>query len=181
MRKTFPFLLIAIAALVSCKPGQNPLTQDCLVERAPIERFSLCLPPAWSTVTEQFGSEGSLVVKVQPETSSGTLMQIHVKKDPLQEPVGSGLTFAQRAIEITRERAPNYVAVSTEPMTLGDEETLLHIFDATPDGSSDPIRYYQFVTAHEGIAYGFTAVMDPTLSEDMRAELLRIFRSVRFM
>ncbi|MEK7137863.1 MAG: hypothetical protein AAB853_06325 [Patescibacteria group bacterium] len=182
MRKAVPFLLlIAALALVSCKPEENSLTVDCPIDRAPIERFSLCLPPDWIAATEQFGEEGSMLVRVQSASATGSLMQIHVKKDPLQERVESSLSFAQRAIEITRERAPNYVAVSTEPMTIGDDETLLHIFDASPDAKAEPIRYYQFVTTNEGIAYGFTAIMHTQITEEMWGELLQIFKSVRFM
>ncbi len=107
-------------------------------------------------------------------------MRIHVKKDPLEGPVFSSVEFAERAIAITRERAPNYKVVSTEPMMVSRKETILHIFDASQGAGGEPIRYYQFVTTHEEIAYGFTAVMSPEVTEDDRETLLGILRSVDF-
>ena len=167
----------ALILLAGCR-AKNLAT--CPVEPTPIERFSLCLTDGWHQTTERFGEGGSFVVSIQPENGTGTLMRIHVKKDPLEGPVFSSIEFAERAITITRERAPNYKVVSTEPMMVGNKETILHVFEASEEAEGDPIRYYQFVTTHEDIAYGFTSVMTRGIDADTEEALLAILRSVEF-
>jgi hypothetical protein len=182
-RLLLPIIIsLGLLTLVNCggdKPN-DALARNCAVERTVVDRFSVCLPDGWSIQTEQFGDVGSFVVMVQREEGTETLMQIHVKKDPLNEPVLSPMAFAQRGVEIARETAPNYRAISTNPITVGRKETVLHIFDASPDPKSEPIRYYQFVTTNEGIAYGFTAVMAPETDDGLRTLLVDVFTNVIF-
>lgn len=181
MRSTLKGIIIGssvVLLLAGCRP--KPLA-TCPTDPTPIERFSLCLTDGWHQTTERFGEDGSFVVAIQPENGTGALMRIHVKKDPLEGPVFSSIEFAERAIAITRERAPNYKAVSTEPMMVGDKETILHIFEASEASEGDPpVRYYQFVTTNEDLAYGFTSVMTPGIDADTEEALVTILRSVEF-
>lgn len=177
MRRTLAIAAFSLLALTACR--SKSVTMLCPEERTPVERFSLCLTDGWRQRTEQFGDAGSFVLHIQPPTSTGSLMQVHVKKDPLQEAVLSHLDFAQRAIEITRKQAPNYTPVRTEPLTIDGKKTLLHIFDASPS-EDQPVRYYQFVTTNEDIAYGFTAIMHPDADSDTQERLLGILKSVSF-
>jgi len=178
MRRTFAIALCFLA-LTACRLKKEAAL-DCPVERTPIERFSLCLADGWHHGTEKFADAGSFIVLVMPPGSTGSLLQMHVKKDPLQEAVYSDLDFAQRAVEITRSQAPNYAPVRTEPITIDSKKTLLHVFDASPSPKDEPVRYYQIVTAHGGIAYGFTSIMHPSVDEDTREQLVGILKSVNF-
>lgn len=171
--------VLCLFALTACR-SRNETASQCPVDRTPIERFSLCITDGWHHTTDQFGGAGSFVLFVQPQGSTGSLMQIHVKKDPLQEAIYSHLDFAQRAIEITRSQAPNYTPVRTEPMTINGKKTLLHVFDASPSPKDESVRYYQFVTTNEDIAYGFTAIMHPDADTDTQERLLGILKSVSF-
>ena len=185
MRSARTLLLVVaglslLPLLAGCS-GKKQKLSDCPVRPTPIERFSLCLTDGWRASTEQMGTAGSIIVSIKPANNSGTLMQIHVKKDPLQEDIGSSMEFAERAVAITRQQAPHYVAVGTEPMTIAGEQTLLHTFDATPDPKQPPVRYYQFVTTNAGIGYGFTAVISPKADADMKEVLLAILKSARFL
>ena len=183
MRSARTLLLasLSLLPLLAACSGKKQALADCPVAPTPIERFSLCLADGWHAATQPMGTAGSIIVSIAPTHSSGTLMQIHVKKDPLQEDIASSMEFAERAVAITRQQAPNYVAVGTEPMTIAGEQTLLHTFDATPDPKRPTVRYYQFVTTNAGIAYGFTAVISPSVDADTQETLLTILRSVRFL
>jgi len=176
------FAVLGLLVLLSCSGKNNdPLAQNCEVKRAQVGRFSLCLPDEWEFKQETMGEKGSFFVLIQPPASESTLMQIHIKKDPLQEPVRNTEAFAERAVQISREAAPNYKVVSTEPLLIGRKKTILHIFDSSSTEDATSTRYYQFVTIHEGIAYGFTAVIFPEAEEEMKKTLLEIFTSVRFV
>jgi hypothetical protein len=168
----------ALLLLAGC--GQK-VTVNCPVEPTSIERFSLCLTDGWTHETERFGEEGSFVVSIKANTGTGVAMRMHVKKDPLEGSVFSSIEFAERAIDITRQRAPHYKAVSTEPMMVGNKETILHIFDASESEEGEPVRYYQFVTTNDEIAYGFTAVISPNVDENGKETLLAILKSVTFV
>ena len=146
-----------------------------------MERFSLCLEDGWSHRTEQFEGQGSFIVYISDPTGTGSVMQIHVKKDPLAEKLDSDMAFAERAVEVARQTAPNYEAVTTDPIVIDTRNTLLHIFNASPDAESESVRYYQFVTTNNGIAYGFTAIMFPGANEELRTTLVDIFTNVRFI
>ena len=177
------FASLGLLVLLGCS-GKNPddaLSQNCAVERTPVGRFSLCLPDEWEYTRETMAEKGSVIVFIQSPTSEGALMQIHIKKDPLQEPVRNTKAFAERAVQLARKTAPDYKAISTDPLLIGRKKTILHIFEALPAEGADPIRYYQFVTVHEGIAYGFTAVMFPEAEEELQQTLLGIFTNVRFI
>jgi hypothetical protein len=178
MRRPCIVASLLLFALAACRSGKETRA-DCPVARTPVERFSLCLDDRWRHATDRFSAEGSFVVFLQPQGSTGSLMQIHVKKDPLQEAVTSPLDFAQQAVGITRAQAPNYAIVRTEPLTIDGKDTLLHIFDASPS-KDQLIRYYQFVTTNGDIAYGFTAVMRPDADPDTQEQLLGILKSVSF-
>ena len=69
--------------------------------------FSLCLPDGWVAVTQEFGEEGSYIVMLSDNGDKGLVMQVHVKKDALEEPVEHHLEFSERAVEIARDTAPN--------------------------------------------------------------------------
>src|SRR3989338_8237508 len=145
-------LLLGGTMLLLAACGGGTARVECPVDMTPVERFSLCLADGFHQTTEIFGEAGSFVVSIEAATGTGTLMQIYVKKDPLQDAVISSIEFSERAIAITRERAPNYKAVSTEPIMIGNRETLLHVFDASDMPESEPVRYYQFVTTNKNIA-----------------------------
>lgn len=178
MRRTLAIAAFSLLALTACR--SKSVVALCSEERTPIERFSLCLTDGWHHRSEQYGEAGSFIVLVMPPGSTGSLLQIHVKKDPLQEAVYSDLDFAQRAVEITRSQAPNYAPVRTEPLMIGSKKTLLHVFDASPSPNDEFVRYYQLVTTHGGIAYGFTAIMHPDAAPDSQERLLEILKSVSF-
>lgn len=180
MRPPLKGILIGSAVLFLLAGCRAKELAACPVEETPIERFSLCLADGWHQTTDRFGEEGSFVVSIQPEGGTGALMRIHVKKDPLEGPVFSSIEFAERAIAITRERAPNYKVVSTEPMMIGTQETILHIFEASEESGGDPVQYYQFVTTNDDIAYGFTSVMTRGIDADTEEALVTILRSVEF-
>jgi hypothetical protein len=173
---------LGLLTLVSCggEKLNDALARNCDVERTPIANFSLCLPAGWIASSQPFGDEGNIVVMISSIESEESVMQIHVKKDPLREPVRSSMAFAEQAAQIARETAPNYSAVRTEAITINAKETLLHVFDANPDPSGDPVRYYQFVTTHGNIAYGFTAVMLPEVNEEVQEALLDMLTNVQF-
>lgn len=180
MYRTSSLFLGSSTLLFLAACGGGTARVNCPVEPTPVERFSLCLANGFHQSTEAFGEAGSFIVKITADTGTGTLMQIHVKKDPLQDTIISSIEFSERAIAITRERAPNYKVVSTDPIMVGNRETLLHIFDASDTAESEPVRYYQFVTTNESIAYGFTAILSPNVDEDTREVLLGILKSVTF-
>ncbi len=182
-RILLPIIVCAsLLALTSCKekPADN-LARNCLIERTTVNDLSLCLPDGWAAATQEFGEEDSYIVMLSDNGDKGLVMQIHVKKDVLKEPVEQSLEFSQRAVEIARDTAPNYKPVSTEPVTVNGEQTILHIFEASPDPEVESIRYYQFILVHEGVAYGFTGVMAPETDEDIRKTLVDVFTNVRFV
>ena len=171
---------VSLITLGGCKGSDNdPISRNCAVERTPVEKFSVCLPDGWVVATQVFGEEKNFVVAVNDHTNA-MVMQIHVKKDALLEPVNDRMEFAERAVEIARETAPNYKAISTEPVTVNGDETILHVFDASPDGSDEAVRYYQFVTIYGGTAYGFTAVMMPGADESLQQTLVHLLTNIRF-
>ncbi len=175
---------VALLALTNCKGEPNdPVARNCATERTVVEEFSLCLLEGWVVATQEFGDQGNFVILVKDMNSEeqGAVMQIHVKKDTLQQPVQNHLEFAERAVQIARENAPNYSPISTEPITINGEETILHIFEASPNETEGSQRYYQFVTISNGAAYGFTAVMVPDANEDMLKTLVDVFTNVQFL
>ena len=183
MQKLLIPIMIAAGLLTLTACGGEPnddLARNCAVERVEIERFSLCLPNGWVAATQQFGEQGNFVVNIQDDGVLGIVMQMHVKKDPLEQPVGDKMAFARQAVEISRASAPNYEPVSTEPVTINGEETLLHIFDATPGEDAETLRYYQFVAINGGIAYGFTGVLFAGENEDLRETLVDVLTNIKF-
>jgi hypothetical protein len=183
MKRTYILTLTALSLLLTACGGtdDDPLARNCEWERTSVEQFSLCLGEGWGHRTEQFESKGSFIVYINDSTGTGSLMQIHVKKDPLEDKPDSDMAFAERAVEVARQSAPNYQAVTTDPIVIDTRNTLLHIFDASPDSESPSVRYYQFVTTNGNIAYGFTAIMLPTTNEELKSTLLGIFTNVRFL
>ena len=175
---------VSLLALTSCgKPPDDAIARNCDVERTTVEDLSFCLPDGWSAISQAMGEQSSFVVAVNDNNVHGLVMQLHVKKDLLQEPVTDEVTFAERAVEISRETAPHYKPISTNPVTVDGKETILHIFDASPD-EKDPetvVRYYQFVTTHEGYAYGLTAVFMPEADKDLEESLIEVLTSMRFV
>src|SRR3989344_5489469 len=96
---------VSLITLTGCTGSSNdPIARNCEVERTPVENFSFCLPDGWIVATQGFGEEKSFVVAVSDETQS-LVMQVHVKKDALIEPVQDDMAFAERAVEIARETA----------------------------------------------------------------------------
>ena len=187
MRRFLPTILSLSLLLTSCNgSGDDALARNCPTERTAVERFSLCLTEGWTHTTEEFGEKGNFVIVVhnqkidQGVQINQEVMRIHVKKDPLQEPIRSTMAFAEQAVEIARRTAPNYKVVKTEPVTINREESLLHIFDASPDPEKASVRYYQFVTTNEGIAYGFTAVMNTGGNEELEQTLIDILINMQF-
>ena len=181
-RILLPIIVCAsLLALTSCKEKPaDDLARNCLVERSTVKDFSLCLPDGWAAVTQEFGEEGSYIVMLSDNGDKGLVMQVHVKKDTLEEPVKQHLEFSERAVEIARDTAPNYKPVSTEPITVNGKQTILHIFEASPDEAVESIRYYQFIIVNNGAAYGFTGVMMPEANEDLQKTLIDVFTNVRF-
>lgn len=184
MHKILLPIIVAVSLLTIVGCGEKPddaLSRNCAVERTVVSRLSFCLPDGWKAMQASFGEEGNYVVNID-DGVSGSVMQIHVKKDPLSEPVRDGLAFAQRAVAIARDTAPNYSPISTEPMTISGEETILHVFDASPSGEEgDTVRYYQYVIVNGGIAYGLTAVPSAGGNEDLQKSLEDVFTTVRFI
>ncbi len=183
MQKLLIPIMIAAGLLTLTACGGEPdddLARNCAVERTEVERFSLCLPDGWVASTQQFGEQGNFVVNIQDDGVLGVVMQMHIKKDPLQQPVRDKMAFARQAVEISRASAPNYSPVSTEPTTINGEETLLHIFDATPGEDAETMRYYQFVTIYGSVAYGFTGVLFAGENEELREALVDVLKNVRF-
>ena len=173
---------LSIVALSGCgTPEDDPLATNCLVERTSIENFTLCMPDGWLAITTPFGNGGNYTVKIQPLTGTGGAMDMHVKKDPLNQPVSSVLEFAERAVEIARETAPNYEVISTDPIVVDGDETILHIFEAKPEEAKIPVRYHQFVTIHDGIAYGFTGILHTGGNEQLEEVLQDVFTNVQFV
>lgn len=171
---------LALLVLAACGgKGQN-IAAVCEGTKSPIGNFSLCLPEGIAQVTKPFGEQSNTLVLIQNEEDQTLLMRIHVKKDPLQNSITSNLEFAQQAADFSRRNAPKYAAVSTDPLIVDRKEILLHIFDAQPEAENAPVRYYQFVTTHESIAYGFTAIMADNVDETIVPVLIEIFTSVEF-
>lgn len=179
VKKLLPIALFCLL-LTGCEDSDDPLARACAVERTPARNISLCLPTGWTLNTESFGGEESYIVFIN-EAGSGSVMQIHVKMDLLDAPVKSIRVLAERAVELARDTAPNYEVVSTEPVEIDRKQTVLHIFDAKPDMLDEPVRYYQLVTVHEGLAYGFTAVMKPEITDEIREILVELFKNIRFV
>ena len=171
---------VSLITLVGCKgSGNDPIARNCAVERTPVEEFSVCLPDGWVVATQVFGEEKNFVIAVNDHTSA-MVIQIHVKKDALLEPVNNRMEFAERAVEIARETAPNYKAISTEPVVINGDKTILHVFEASPNSSNEAVRYYQFVVIYGDIAYGFTAVMMPGADESLQQTLVQLLTNIRF-
>lgn len=181
-RILLPIIVCAsLLALASCKEKPaDDLARNCLVERTAVNDLSLCLPDGWVAVTQEFGEKGNYVIMLS-DAEKSLLMQVHVKKDALQEPVENHLEFSERAVEIARETAPNYKPISTEPVTVNGERTILHIFEASPDPKAESVRYYQFIVINDNAAYGFTGVMAPGTDEAMEKTLIEVFTNVRFV
>ena len=153
--------LIALFLLSACGGGSDdPLARGCETERTEVEDISLCLPTDWTIISQEFGEQGNYVIMVNA-ANSGSVMQLHVKKEDLKETVSSTIELAEKAVDLARQTAPNYSVVSTEPINIDRKSSIMHIFDAQPGGSEESVRYYQFVTTSEGYMYGFTAVMKP--------------------
>ncbi len=180
------FLPITVAtcllALAGCSGGPNDdLASNCTVDRTVIGRLSFCLPDGWQAMQSTIGEVGNYVVNIH-DGVSGIVMQIHVKKDPLNEPVHDNLAFAQRAVAIARDTAPHYSPISTEPVAIDGQETILHIFDASPSGEEeDTVRYYQYVLVHSSIAYGLTGILTSGGNADLQEVLEDVFTNVRFI
>lgn len=181
-RILLPIIVCAsLLALTSCKAKPaDELARNCLIERTTVNDLSICLPDGWAAATQEFGEKGSYIVMLSDNGDKGLVMQIHVKKDVLKEPVEHHLEFSERAVEIARDTAPNYAPVSTEPITVNGEKTILHIFDASPDPEVEIVRYYQFIIVNDGAAYGFTGVMAPGIDEALEKTLIDVFTNVRF-
>lgn len=174
-------LAAATILLVGCSSnGNDTLAQTCTVDRTTVDQFSLCLPSGWTVASESFGEGESVVFHLASPDFENKIMQIHVKKDPLEQPVHSMMAFAERAAEISRDTAPNYEPVRTQPITVNRQDSLLHVFDASPKPEADPVRYYQFVTVHSDIAYGFTGVMFTGGNADLEETLVNVFTNVLF-
>jgi hypothetical protein len=176
-----PLTLLPLHALSACRSREGEMTANpCPVPRAYVENVSLCLPDGWSQNVEPFGEQGSFIISIRTEAAAEPSMQIHVKKESLEEPVLSHLAFAERAVALSRERAPGYSAVSTDPIIVSGKETVFHVFDAQPAPDGPTVRYYQFVTTNGNLAYGFTAVITQKVSEEIQRALLDLLRSVQF-
>ncbi|MBT3835293.1 hypothetical protein HOF56_03510 [Candidatus Peribacteria bacterium] len=182
MKKALPiFALTTLLALSACGGDlDDPLARDCEVERTEIEDVSLCLPTDWTIISQGFGEQSNYVIMVSA-ANSGSVMQLHVKKDDLQEPVKSTTELSEKAVDLARQTAPNYSVVSTDPITIDGKDSILHIFDAQPAGNEESVRYYQFVTTSSGYMYGFTAVMKPGLDEYLLEIVIDVLKGIRFI
>lgn len=168
-RFLLPLAITGLLLFSSC--GKSPAI-SCEGTISVVDTFSICIPTGYILGTQEFGDKTSYVMYLGKASGAEQLMQVHVKKDTLTSPVTSSMEFAERAVELSRGSAPNYTPVSTEPIDVNHQPTILHIFEAQPQGAEEPVRYHQFVTLHEGVAYGFTAVVKPnTPAEELQALL----------
>ena len=177
-RILLPLSLTAILLLTACNGG-DPLA-SCDGTPSVVDTFSLCIPPGYIMATQEFGDATNYIIHLGKTDGREQLMQIHVKKDRLLDPVNSSMEFAERAVELSRQNAPNYMPVSTEPIEVNGQQTLLHVFEAQPDPEQEAVRYHQFVVTHTGTAYGFTAVLNPSATDEEAETMLAALQGVAF-
>lgn len=165
-------VLMSLFLLAACGGGNNNGSSSLSVYDG--ADFTININPNWRIITESdFYSEipkETVVAFTLPEAFDGFFANVNVVKEKLNQAVSS-IDYGRANINLSAQNLTDYEKVQEATIEIGNENALVHIFQARLNPTEKMLRFVQLYLTKEETGYIITGGMLPTTPKEIRDEI----------
>lgn len=185
IKKLFAMALILFAVLLlnGCwNNEESAVTPEEQLQAYDGTDFTISMAPSWKVITpSEFYAEiprETVVAFTTPEAYSGFFVNVNILKEDLKQQVNP-IDYARANINLSAQNLTDYEKVQEVAISLGEQKSLLHIFQARLNPAEKTIKFIQTYATQGTYGYVVTGGMLPDTPKEMRDLVGSIVTSFR--